>query len=114
MEALETLGFGVGLVGVGIILWGVLVGLVQLVRLEVRGFKSTTTMVERTALRHQLGYYLLLGLEFLVAADIVHTILEPSLAELALLGGIILIRTVISFTLNWELRQAREERSPED
>ena len=56
-------------------------------------------------LRHHLGYYLLLGLEFLIAADIVHTVLTPTLADLAILGAIVAIRTVISFSINWELRQ---------
>ena len=57
-------------------------------------------------LRHHLGYYLLLGLEFLIAADIVHTLLTPTLADLAILGAIVASRTLISFSINWELRQA--------
>ena len=44
--------------------------------------------------------------EFLIAADIVHTVLTPTLADLAILGAIVAIRTVISFSINWELRQA--------
>jgi uncharacterized membrane protein len=40
-----------------------------------------------------------------VAADVVHTILAPSLHELAVLGGIVAILTAISFSMNWELRQ---------
>ena len=56
--------------------------------------------------KYHLGYYLLLGLEFLIAADIVHTVLTPTLADLAILGAIVAIRTVISFSINWELRQA--------
>ena len=59
---------------------------------------------ERKSLRHQLAYYLLLSLEFLIAADILDTIVQPSLEELAVLGGILAIRTVISFTLGWEMR----------
>jgi uncharacterized membrane protein len=55
---------------------------------------------------HHLGYYLLLGLEFLIAADIVHTVLTPTLPDLAILGAIAAIRTVISFSITWELRQA--------
>ena len=56
------------------------------------------------SLRHQLAYYLLLSLEFLIAADILDTIVQPSLEELAVLGGILAIRTVISFSLSWEMR----------
>jgi uncharacterized membrane protein len=42
-------------------------------------------------------------LEFLIAADIIHTIVEPTLKELAILGGIVVIRTIISFFLGREL-----------
>ena len=59
---------------------------------------------ERQAVRHQLAYYLLVSLEFLIAADIIDTIVQPSLEELAILGGIIEIRTVISSSPNWELK----------
>ena len=53
--------------------------------------------------RSTLGRAILLGLEFLVAADIIETLSAPTLEHLAILGGIVLIRTVISFSLNWEL-----------
>jgi uncharacterized membrane protein len=57
-------------------------------------------------LRHHLGSYLLLGLELLVAADIIHTILEPDLKSLAVLGAIVGIRTLLSFFLNKELHDS--------
>ena len=75
--------------------------MLRLVRLSGRD-----SLVEREDLRHHLGYHLLLGLEFLIAADIVHTLLTPTLADLAILGAIVAIRTQISFSINWELRQA--------
>jgi uncharacterized membrane protein len=45
-----------------------------------------------------------LSLEILIAADIIDTIIQPSLDELAILGGILAIRTVISFSLSWEMK----------
>ena len=42
------------------------------------------------------------------ASDIVESILKPSLQELTHLGVIVVIRTVISFSLNWELSQERK------
>jgi uncharacterized membrane protein len=92
----------IGVIGVTVILWGVLLGVLRLVRLEWASLSGRDSLVEREDLRHHLGYYLLLGLEFLIAADIVHTVLTPTLADLAILA----IRTVISFSINWELRQA--------
>ena len=54
--------------------------------------------------RTGLGRSILLGLEFLVAADIVHTVaIEPTLESLYVLAGIVLIRTFLSFSLEVEL-----------
>jgi len=54
--------------------------------------------------RQQLGQAILLGLELLVAGDIVRTVAaEPTLTSIAVLGGIVLIRTFLSFSLEVEL-----------
>ncbi|WP_040486278.1 DUF1622 domain-containing protein [Lutibaculum baratangense] len=69
------------------------------------------------AFRSGLGRAILLGLEFLVAADIINTVaIEPSLDSVLVLGGIVLIRTFLSFSLEVEIdgrwpwqAKAREE-----
>jgi uncharacterized membrane protein len=54
--------------------------------------------------RHELGQGILLGLELLVAADIVATVIaSPTLAQLSALGVIVLIRTFLSLSLQIEL-----------
>jgi uncharacterized membrane protein len=51
-----------------------------------------------------LGRAILLGLEFLVAADIIRTVAEvPTLRSVTALAVIVLIRTFLSFTLEVEL-----------
>ncbi len=55
-------------------------------------------------LRRSIGAVLLLGLEVLVAADLVQTVaVEPSLQSVTVLGIIVLIRTVLSFSLEVEI-----------
>jgi uncharacterized membrane protein len=50
------------------------------------------------------GRSILLGLEFLVAADIIRTVaVEPSLGNVGVLGLIVLIRTFLSFSLEVEI-----------
>ena len=54
--------------------------------------------------RTSLARSILLGLEFLVAADIIGTVaVEPTLENLAVLGLIVLIRTFLSFSLEVEI-----------
>lgn len=55
-------------------------------------------------LRRRLGQSILLGLEFLVAADIVRTVaVSPTLESVVVLAAIILIRTFLSFSLQLEI-----------
>lgn len=55
-------------------------------------------------LRQALGGTLLLGLEILVAADLVRTIaVAPTLSNVLILGLIVLIRTFLSFSLETEI-----------
>src|SRR3954452_6652907 len=54
--------------------------------------------------RRQLGRSILLGLELLVAADIIRTVaVTPTLSSVAVLAAIVLIRTFLSFSL-WRFR----------
>jgi uncharacterized membrane protein len=54
--------------------------------------------------RQRLGRSILLGLELLVAADIIRTVAaKPTLTSVAVLAGIVLIRTFLSFSLELEI-----------
>jgi len=93
----------VGGLGVLVILCGVLVGLTRFVSSEVSAARGVNVTERRRELRHGLGYYLLLGLEFLIAADVMDTLMRPEPRELLVLGAIVAIRTVISVSLHAEL-----------
>ena len=54
--------------------------------------------------KHQMGRSLLLGLEFLVAGDVVRTVaLEPTLLNVSVLGLLVLVRTFLSWSLAVEI-----------
>ena len=56
------------------------------------------------AYRSSLGRAILLGLEFLVAADIINTVaVEPTWENVGVLGAVVLIRTFLSFSLEVEI-----------
>ena len=102
----------VGIIGVLVILWGVLVTIVDTARVEVRAMRHPRAMRDKLLLRQHLGSSLLLGLEFLIAADVIRTVVQPSLQEVGILGGIVAIRTVISYFLQKELANDKESVSP--
>jgi len=104
---LETVSKIIGIAGVIIICWGVVLIVFRLIKLEFKRFTQKTIFREREALRHQLGSYLLLGLEFMIAADIVVTITHPTLQGVAVLGSIVIIRAIISHFLEHEVAEFR-------
>ncbi|MEX2494930.1 MAG: DUF1622 domain-containing protein [Woeseia sp.] len=94
----------------GIAVYTVLYAAIQLLKKE-------TTEAIFLKVRQRLGRGILLGLEFLVAADIIHTVaVELTFNTVGTLAIIVLIRTFLSFSLEAELTgswpwQGRNKRS---
>jgi len=105
VQVLEYISLGIGMLGIFIVLWGVVVGFIEFIRAQSAYLGKTGKPVPLEKIRIDLGRYLLLGLEFLIAADIIRTIVKPSLEEVAVLIAIVAIRTVISYFLNKEIGQ---------
>lgn len=92
-QAFEVLGVSSMVLGTGYA-----IGLALMTWKRVDGARAFKT------LRNAIGGAILLGLELLVAADIVKTVTsKPSLTDAAILGVIVLIRTVLSFTIEVEI-----------
>jgi uncharacterized membrane protein len=99
--AIEWITLAVEVTGIGIIVLGAFGSLFTFVRRLLAG-QSKERII--STFRTDLGRAILLGLEFLVAADIVHTVaIDPTLESLAVLAGIVLIRTFLSFSLEVEI-----------
>jgi len=103
IEYLHHATLGISLLGVLVIIFGVLCGVLRFLRSELASVRGANVEDERRQLRQVLGYYLLLGLEFLIGADIIDTLMKPTTQDLIILGSIVLIRTIISYSLNSEL-----------
>ncbi len=103
----------VSVIGILVILWGCALAVFRLLRSEKDLLSGKTIKLKRESLRHSFGSYLLLGLEFLIAADIINTVLKPELYEVAILGAIVVIRTVIGYTLDHELSSQADPGHPQ-
>jgi uncharacterized membrane protein len=84
----------------------------------VRTWRQSGATIAYDQYRANLGRGILLGLEFLVGADIIATVTAPlTWDSVGLLGAIVLIRTLLSFSLEteiegvppWRRRQAARE-----
>ncbi|MBW4615753.1 MAG: DUF1622 domain-containing protein [Desmonostoc vinosum HA7617-LM4] len=60
--------------------------------------------------RLQLGRVLALGLEFTVASDILRTAVAPTRQDILNLGAIVLLRTLLNYFLEREIRQVEQSR----
>ena len=98
-EAIETCAAAIELFAVGTIVAAVLHG-------TVRYFLHLQQRIDDAYEQYkvQLGRALLLGLEFLVAADIVETVaVEPTLQKVLMLGALVVIRTFLSWSIVVEI-----------
>jgi uncharacterized membrane protein len=83
----------------------ILIGLVWSAALAWRAYKRTNTgSVAYKTMRQSFGGAILLGLEILVAGDLVRTVaVYPTIENVGVLAIIVLIRTVLSFSLEIEI-----------
>ena len=97
-DVIEKIGMAIDAAGVVVIVAGAAIGFVAS---AVRLSRSESDVYRR--FRKQLSRAILLGLELLVAGDIVRTVAaSPSLTGVAVLAAIVLIRTFLSFSLEVE------------
>ena len=100
-EVIELVGKCVDAVGVAIVVVGASVALVSYLVAVTRSDAAAAY----PNVRRGIGRAILLGLEFLVAGDIIRTVaVSPSFTSVGILALIVLVRTFLSFSLEVELR----------
>ncbi len=111
-EAVEQVGLVIDAGGVLIIVVGTLLAVGRIL------VKPSSNLDRYRQFRQDLGRGILLGLEFLVAADIIRTVaVTPTTESVLVLGLIVVIRTFLSFALQLEVEgklpwQTGEKTSP--
>ena len=91
----------VEVVGAAIMVFG---GLTALVAGIPRMLRPHTRATAYQSMRRELGRAILLGLEVLIVADIIRTIVvEPTVESVLVLGAIVIIRVLLSFSLEVEM-----------
>ena len=93
-------------IAIAIVFFGALEAFVRVVRII---FKGTASHGERKVVWRRFGMWLILGLEFELAADIIATVVAPSWEELGKLGAIAVVRTFLNYFLEKDLEAAESE-----
>lgn len=119
LDGIEWVATIIEILAVAVIAFGVAYAFYQFLSTRFREEHDSAGNLKR--FRAQLGNSLLIGLEILVAADIIRTVaLEPSLTNVAVLGILVLVRTFLSWSTvveiegRWPWKTAEaEERAAE-
>lgn len=107
---LNLLATVISVISLLIVTYGAFIATIAFIGNELKRFSGKYSPMTIRKLRAELGTYLLLGLELLIASDILKTVLEPSLDELAILGAIVVLRTILSVFLNKEIKELESEK----
>ncbi|MFD0975877.1 DUF1622 domain-containing protein [Salinimicrobium gaetbulicola] len=95
---IEYVAFGIEIAGILTMIFGTFLALFRYFTNRHEEGSSYRTF------RHDLGKAILLGLEFLVAGDIIATVtIDPTMNQVLILGVIVVIRTFLSLSLQVEL-----------
>lgn len=95
---------GFDAVGVLVLTIGAALALITFMRTAGQKHSAVAGRSPYQQLRAQLGRAILLGLELLVAADIIHSVtVNPTFTSIGVLGLIVVVRTFLSWSLEVEI-----------
>ena len=99
-EIISVIGYSIEAVGIIVVIIGSISSSITF----IRSYKKLDEGVAYHTYRRQLGRSILLGLEFLIAGDIIRTVVvENTIQNVSILAFIIIMRTFLSVTLHLEV-----------
>ncbi len=105
-DLIDWVAQGVEAAGAALVLGGVVVATFRILRVP---FMKSRPPLAPVQIRIGLGMFLALGLEFLLAADILRTAVSPTFYEVGVLAAIAAIRTALNFFLGRELVEGQRQ-----
>jgi uncharacterized membrane protein len=97
----DLVGTGIELIGIAALVIGAILAFIMYIRALSRERDASAAY---RGLRRSLGKAILLGLELLVAADIIRSVaIDPTFTSIGVLGLIVVIRTFLSWSLEVEI-----------
>ena len=100
------------LLSVLVIIYGVIMQSIGFVISEITAKDRKIAVEKVTMLKNFLGTYILFALEILIGADIIESILDPSIDHILSLAALVIIRTIISYFLNKEIKSESKGSNP--
>ena len=98
----------IDIIGIVILIFGFTKLLIKYLRKEFLKHPFRTPITDIQHIRCELGIYILLSLDFLIASDIIHTIMEITTEQLIALSVMIILRIAIGYFLGKEIEEIHE------
>ena len=111
---LEWLAVAIDLAGAMIMVWAFVEAVLGLVRGSIRAGDAPSRIRNMQVVRCGLGVKLVFALELMIISDLFVTIISRSIDDLILVGGLVVIRTVIGFFLNKEIQEVSADLAQSD
>ncbi len=111
LTILNIIVTSINLMGVIIVIWGFVVAAIGFIQMKLHPHDFRSFLLETNKIRASLGLYILLGLECMIAADLIHTFIRPTQEDLIILVIIVIIRTIISYFLSREVDKAAHQET---
>lgn len=106
---LEWLAIVIELVGALIMAWAFVTSVFGLLRGSIIGGDARSRIQNMQVVRCDLGVKLVFALELMIISDLLRTLISRSIDDMILLGGLVVIRTVIGYFLNKEIQAVETE-----
>ncbi|MCQ8183880.1 DUF1622 domain-containing protein [Parvularcula maris] len=108
----QAAGFVIEAIAALLLISGAALFLWTILNRGVMGKRRVSSAFAEARLR--LGTYILAGLEFMIVADILFTIVNRTLEDVIVLAIVVAVRTLISFFLNRELEELQMDAEPSE
>ena len=99
-EIINYISYSLALFGPVLVFYGGIRAVIRVIAREVLGRNY-----EYNDIRLDFTTKIVLALEFFIAADLIKSILQPTLNDVIVLAVIVAIRTVVGYSLNIELKE---------
>lgn len=106
---IEWLAVIVDVTAVFVMAWGFVMAVYGLIRGSIGAWDEAGRMRNLQVTRCALGVKIVFALELMIISDLIETVVNHSLEELYMVGALVVIRTVISFFLNKEIKEIESE-----
>ncbi|ENZ02487.1 hypothetical protein HMPREF1092_01722 [Clostridium thermobutyricum] len=106
-SVMDKIIFIMNCIAIIILIFGVILAAYYFIKKSLTSKNLNLLSQNNKTLRNQLASYILLSFEILIASDIIQSIIKPDIKDILVLGALVIIRTLISYFLDKEVKQSK-------